>query len=196
MDIISFTQPQNKLVVDVGMGKGRLSIALAKSKAEMIVGADISKEMISIAKQRASEAGVSDKINMVNCDAEHLPFRDNCFSVVYCIQIFPHLPNPLISMSELSRIAQKDGLVVADAIVVSYFRRLIESIYYFKASYPIRVVFHKFFGKPLERLEYNSTTVVNSFSKKFFISLYQKSKLQLNITERYAIFLMGVAKKI
>jgi hypothetical protein len=61
--------------------------------------------------------------------------------------------------------------------------------------YPLRVIVHKFFGKPLNRLEYSSTVVVNSFSKRFFISLYQKAKLQLNITERYAIFLMGIAKK-
>lgn len=196
MDIISLTQPQNKLVVDIGMGKGRLSIALAKSNAEMIVGADISKEMIGIAKQRAEVAGISEKISMVNCDAEHLPFKDNCFPVVYCIQIFPHLPNPLISMLELSRIAQKNGFVVADAIVVSYFRRILESVYYFKALYPFRLIFHKVLGKPLNRLEYNSTVIVNSFSRRFFLNLYQKAKLQLKITERYAIFLMALAKKI
>ena len=195
MDLVYFTQPQNKLVVDIGMGKGRLSIALAKSNAEMVVGADISKEMIGISRERAKDGGVADKISMVNCDAEHLPFKDNCFPVVYCIQIFPHLPNPLISMIELSRIAQKNGFVVADAIVVSHSRRIVESLYYFEAMYPLRVIFHKFFGKPLNRLEYGSTVVVNSFSKRFFISLYQKAKLQLNITERYAIFLMGIAKK-
>ncbi len=195
MDIVHFTHPENKLVVDIGMGKGRLSITLVKSNAEMVVGADISREMISIARERAKDVGVADKISMVNCDAEHLPFRNNCFPVVYCMQIFPHLPNPLMSMIELARITQKNGFVVADAIVVSRYQRIIESLYYVKAMYPLRVIFHKFFGKPLNRLEYGSTVVVNSFSKRFFISLYQKAKLQINITERYAIFLMGIAKK-
>lgn len=193
-DLIRLTQPEGKVVLD--MGKGRLAIALAKAGAKAIIGADISREMIKIARIRAKANGVADKIMMCNCDAEHLPFTDGFFPAVCCIQIFPHLPNPLDSMRELARVVQKGGLVATDAIVEHFFRRFVVSLYYNRFMWPSRAIIHKMFGKPLERLEYHSTTVVNSFSKGFFQSLFEKADLRVVHTERYNIFLFALAKKM
>lgn len=58
---------EGKKILDVGCGSGRYSIELAK-KGATVVGVDFSDEMLAMARQRAEEAGVSDKTTFVSGD--------------------------------------------------------------------------------------------------------------------------------
>ena len=58
-----------------------------------------------------SEMGVKNihkkGIEAIRCDAEHLPFKDNSIDHILFFQIFEHLPNPIMALLELNRVAAK-----------------------------------------------------------------------------------------
>ncbi|MCD4792930.1 MAG: class I SAM-dependent methyltransferase [Bacteroidales bacterium] len=101
---------QTDTVLDLGCGYGRVSVELLK-KVKKIVGIDISKENIELAKKIT-------RIN-TNCefyvmDAIDLKFSDNCFDTVICIQngISAFKVNPLKLMKESIRVTRKGGTVL------------------------------------------------------------------------------------
>lgn len=57
---------------------------------------------IDIKKANLKQKSVS---NFVVADAQNLPFRDNCFSVIYSSHVMEHLPNPLQALREWKRVA-------------------------------------------------------------------------------------------
>ncbi|MDO8524277.1 MAG: class I SAM-dependent methyltransferase [bacterium] len=69
-------------VLDLGCGTGRNSNYLA-SLGNTVVGVDISKTAIDIAKNRANEMQIGDKVSYVVGDmGESYPFADNYFDLV------------------------------------------------------------------------------------------------------------------
>jgi SAM-dependent methyltransferase len=57
-------------IVELGVGDGRIAVAAA-SRGQSVVGVDLSVAMLERCRQRAAEAGVLDRITLVNAD-----FRD------------------------------------------------------------------------------------------------------------------------
>jgi ubiquinone/menaquinone biosynthesis C-methylase UbiE len=43
--------------------------------------------------------------NFILADAQNLPFRDKCFSLIYSSHVIEHLPNPLQALREWKRVA-------------------------------------------------------------------------------------------
>jgi ubiquinone/menaquinone biosynthesis C-methylase UbiE len=58
--------------------------------------------------------------NFVCCDALHLPFRDNAFSVVFCSQLIEHFASPMSLFRELVRVS-------CERVIVETVHRLGES---------------------------------------------------------------------
>jgi ubiquinone/menaquinone biosynthesis C-methylase UbiE len=58
---------EGRKILDVGCGSGRYSVELARAGAE-VVGVDFSEEMLSMARRRAEEAGVTDKTTFISGD--------------------------------------------------------------------------------------------------------------------------------
>jgi ubiquinone/menaquinone biosynthesis C-methylase UbiE len=101
---------ENKNVLDVGCGTGRLLLRGAE-EAKHLVGVDLSEKMIEAAKQIYAET------NKINCnfvvaDAYDLPFPNKEFDIVVSTCVFFLLPEPEKGLSEMLRVA-KDGGVIA-----------------------------------------------------------------------------------
>ena len=45
------------------------------------------------------------------CDTHKLPFKDNCFEVVYCAHVLEHCYNPYKVLSELKRVSKKHVVI-------------------------------------------------------------------------------------
>jgi|GEM_PF-6049577 ubiquinone/menaquinone biosynthesis C-methylase UbiE len=72
-----------KLILDVGCGTGGSTFFLAEhGKAELIVGVDVAKSMIRVAKINAIKKGLSNKTCFVICDGRYLPFKVSCFDAL------------------------------------------------------------------------------------------------------------------
>ncbi len=97
------------LILDIGCGTGEQSLFLAE-KGYRILGVDISKEMIKIAKERIKNANFRDNLSFVIASAEFLPFRDKSFDgIISIFGIFNHIPNVDTAFQETSRVLQTGG---------------------------------------------------------------------------------------
>jgi ubiquinone/menaquinone biosynthesis C-methylase UbiE len=103
---------RDDLLLDVGCGTGAASRA-ASAVTRLVVGVDLSAEMISRAAELAS--GV-ENIRFLIADSERLPFDDGAFTAVLCSNSFHHYPDPSRAVREMARVLASDGrLVIGDA---------------------------------------------------------------------------------
>lgn len=69
-----------KVVFDLGCGTGRLAIGAALLGADYVVGLDIDRTALNVARVNAEEAGVSDRTDWVLCDVAL--FQGSCHTVL------------------------------------------------------------------------------------------------------------------
>jgi ubiquinone/menaquinone biosynthesis C-methylase UbiE len=101
-------------VLDIGTGSGRLAIELAKAKNCHfdIVAVDISKNMISKARENAGHSGVADDISFIVATAAALPFADSSFDLVISYASLHHWLDPLAVFNEIARVTRETGRVI------------------------------------------------------------------------------------
>lgn len=97
-------------VLDMATGTGRAALALAQRGA-IVTGVDASREMLSVARARAADAGLS--IDFSEGDAHALAFPDRAFDASVCLRMLMHVPDWRRALSELCR-------VTADRLVFDY----------------------------------------------------------------------------
>jgi ubiquinone/menaquinone biosynthesis C-methylase UbiE len=110
-------------VLDVGCGTGLL-ISRVAAEAQTVVGVDISRLLLLQAKERARDFC---NVHLVQADADHLPFGDKQFKVVFSFTVLQNMPKPLETLSELKRNAERGGYVVVSGLKKAF------SLGYFKA---------------------------------------------------------------
>jgi ubiquinone/menaquinone biosynthesis C-methylase UbiE len=96
------------VLLDVGCGTGA-AVRAAASRVSRAVGVDLSAEMIAQGRERA--AGI-ENLELLEADAEALPFEDETFSAVMCTTSFHHYPNPGRAIGEMARALTPGGRVV------------------------------------------------------------------------------------
>jgi SAM-dependent methyltransferase len=102
--------PRNALVLDVGCGPGRYAIDLARQGYRVIL-CDLLYEMLELARQRASEAQVTERVRAATAaDLAALPYADASFDAVICLGApLSHLreAGPRVrAVHELARVAR------------------------------------------------------------------------------------------
>jgi ubiquinone/menaquinone biosynthesis C-methylase UbiE len=77
--------PQNRdaKILDAGGGTGRITLPLAKMGYSVTL-CDISPKMLNVARQKLLREGVSDKVEIFECDVRKLRFADESFDFVLC----------------------------------------------------------------------------------------------------------------
>lgn len=100
-------------VLDIPCGTGRLSYFLSEQGYDL-VAADISSEMLVQVKLKEKSLGRHQDIDLVNADAECLPFSKDAFDIVVSLRLFGHLPPNIRKkvLGEFHRIS-KSRIVVA-----------------------------------------------------------------------------------
>lgn len=104
-------------VLDVAVGTGR-NLPHYSSRTTL-TGIDLSPAMLSIARQRATDLGRD--IELMQGDAEHLPFDDDSFDSVVCAISLCSIPNPVAAIGEMKRVLLPGGrLLLIDHIGSSW----------------------------------------------------------------------------
>lgn len=93
---------QGKKVLDIGCGTGRL-IKKMVEKGGIVTGADISPEMLKIAKKKF------DELEFVEADIENLPFKNESFDVVVAAFVIVHLKDLKRAFDEVYRVLKPGG---------------------------------------------------------------------------------------
>lgn len=102
-------------VLDVGVGTG-LSLSLYPEGCE-VVGIDLSREMLTKAKLKVEEMGLSN-VKLLEMDAQHLTFQDDSFDHVLATFVISVVPDPVRTIAEMKRVLKPDGSLV----IVNHFQ--------------------------------------------------------------------------
>lgn len=96
-----------KKVLDVGCGKGRFSVALKQLFSDMdITGLDFSRELL---------ASLPDNIAKVESSMLNMPFPDNEFDFVFCVEALEHAVQIEAAVREMCRVLKPGGkLIIID----------------------------------------------------------------------------------
>ena len=112
--VLEKTLPMRGRVLDIGTGKGRFVIPLARHVAN-VTTLDVSAEEQHPARLEAIYAGVADRIRFLIHDARFLPWPTATFDGVVSWNVFHHLDDPARVFGEMLRVLKPGGkLVLAD----------------------------------------------------------------------------------
>lgn len=99
-------------VFDAGTGTAQIPIELlSRGVKAQVVAADAAAEMLHLARNNISAAGLSENISCVQCDCKQLPHRDASYDVVMSNSIVHHIPEPRAVFEECWRILKPGGLL-------------------------------------------------------------------------------------
>ncbi len=114
-------QWQGLKVLDVGCGGGFSCEFMAK-KGTITYGIDSSAKCIETAQRHSCENGLD--INYKVGVAESLPYQDNTFDVVICVDVLEHVYDYRQVVSEIYRVLKPGGIFFYDTINRNFQSRL------------------------------------------------------------------------
>jgi ubiquinone/menaquinone biosynthesis C-methylase UbiE len=100
------------LVLDVATGTGRLPRALLRQPPfeGRVIGLDLSRRMLHEAVLRTAQ--FADRLTFIWQDASRLPFEDDTFDAVTCIEALEFVPGPPRMLEELVRVLRPGGALL------------------------------------------------------------------------------------
>ena len=118
-----FTRYRDRKVLEVGVGAGTDFIQWVRAGAKAY-GIDLTEEAIEHVKKRLAVYGLSAEECKV-ADAEHIPFPDNMFDLVYSWGVIHHTPDLFRALGEMIRVARAGGSIK----IMIYNRRSLGAFY-------------------------------------------------------------------
>jgi SAM-dependent methyltransferase len=112
--------PEARLL-DVGCGSGGPSLRIAELTACRVVGVELSDEAVDEGTRLAREAGLDAQARFLQADASNtLPFEDESFDAIICIDVINHLPDRARVLGDWSRLLRPGGrLLFTDPVVIT-----------------------------------------------------------------------------
>jgi len=173
-----------KVVLDTGCGYGYGCGYLAQV-ATYAVGIDINSRAVKFGKRNFAKSNT----DFVVADATHLPFRDDCFTVVVSFEVIEHLSNNEKFLSETWRTLNGNGVMITSSPnkrISSPNREIPINPYHVKEFYPheLRELFEKNFdsvrvlGKRIINKDYLQATSKDGWKR---IIVKMTTKMQSNI---------------
>jgi SAM-dependent methyltransferase len=105
-DFAGFDRSRGLRVLEIGVGMGADYLEWLKAGANA-TGVDLSAASIERARQRCQQAGYQPDLRVA--DAEHLPFPDSSFDIVYSYGVMHHSPNTDQCVREAWRVLKPGG---------------------------------------------------------------------------------------
>ena len=199
---------QGLKALDVGCGGGFSCEFLAKRGA-VVSGLDQSAKCIAKAQEHAKNCQL--KIDYQQGFAESLPYCDNTFDVVICVDVLEHVADFRKTVSEISRVLKPNGIFFFDTINRNLKSKfiMIWLLEYVLREIPLGVHDWKKFIRPAELkqvMHSNNFTQIeikgfdlfgNSLYQNIFAYLFYKrtGSFQAKITNNDSLIYIGKAVK-
>ena len=97
------------ILLDVATGTGDQGFSALKVADIHVVGLDFSFNMLALAKKKIDQRGLSEKFEVVQGDAENLPFQDNTFDALSISYGIRNVGTISAALSEFYRVLKPDG---------------------------------------------------------------------------------------
>jgi SAM-dependent methyltransferase len=98
--VITALAPES--VLDAGCGEGETIARLGSVLPDGLVGFDINPESVAYAQERFPTMRFTVE------DIYHLPYSDQSYDLVFCLEVLEHLERPLDALRELARVSRRD----------------------------------------------------------------------------------------
>ena len=169
----------NDLGLDLGCGYGRIAFRLLE-KAKKVVGIDISKDNVQLAKKTALS---NNKLEFYVMDAKKLDFPDSYFTTTICVQngISAFKVDPLELLKESVRVTKKGGTILYSSYSEKFWNHRLK---WFEIQSE-----NKLIGEIDYELTKNGTIVckdgftATTYSRQEFLELASKNNVQSEIFE-------------
>ena len=185
-------------IMDVGCGQGLFLSCLQTLNCDRLIGLDISPVMV---KKMCSHV---QKANGIVADAHHLPFKEECFDIIFATDAIEHWEHPFLGMIDISRVTKKWGKIVITTSTfvtrLDFGRRSKQPI-----DAPVHpLIFKKLLNKHLTQLAYYSKGLpgpfylfIFLFNFHPFISIMRANKIFSIIIKRiFGVHGIDVHKRI
>ena len=175
--LLAESNPQ--LILDVATGTADVAILTARMVPESkITGIDISPQMLQVGRNKILKENLQDRIDLIDGDAEKLPFGDNIFdavTVAYGVRNFEDLE---AGLGEINRVLKKNGkLVVIEFSKPTVFP--VKQLYYLYFKYILPLI-GKVTSKDPKAYRYLFESVQAFPDGKDFISILKKTGFNKN----------------
>jgi ubiquinone/menaquinone biosynthesis C-methylase UbiE len=92
-------------ILDLGTGPGYLPVEIVKrSPAINVIGVDLSRKLIEIARSNSAKAGLTDRLTFKTGNAVRLEFADSSFDMVISTGMLHSLKEPVAVLQEIHRV--------------------------------------------------------------------------------------------
>ena len=145
----------------IGCGGGAGACALARAGAD-VTAIDLTEKAVGMTRQHAKFESLP--IEVVQADAQALPFEDNSFDYVYSWGVIHACPEPELALKEVARVLRPGG----QGMLMVYHRSL---RYYVRGLYWLFVKGKIFQGETLE-------SVQKYFTDGYFFFHYTRSEFK------------------
>lgn len=124
---------EGEIILDVGIGTGHETLALARSVGELgrVVGIDLSLKMLRVAESRIKKGGLMGRVGLFQSDAAHLPFKAETFDglfMSFTLELFDTPEIPFV-LEEFRQILRPGGRICIVSLTKSGGRSLARDIY-------------------------------------------------------------------
>jgi ubiquinone/menaquinone biosynthesis C-methylase UbiE len=121
-------------LLDVGCGTGEVLSCIYREGVKFS-GLDISSKMLGIARKN-----LGGNVDLRLGDSEKLPWDDESFEALLCLNSFHHYPNPEKVLNEMNRVLKSGGkLVMADPWQSTPLRQLMNTFIHFNGGGDFRI---------------------------------------------------------
>ncbi|WP_299308123.1 cyclopropane-fatty-acyl-phospholipid synthase family protein [uncultured Croceicoccus sp.] len=105
-------------VLDIGCGWGGMAIYLARHFDVRVHGITLSREQIELARERAADAGVADRVTFELVDYRDLPARGTRFDRIVSVGMFEHVGRPQFEtfFENCANLLNDDGVMLLHTI--------------------------------------------------------------------------------
>ena len=114
----SLVRPE-AVVVEVGIGTGEITVALAQ-KVARVIGVDTSEKMLQACRERVEKYGLAN-VTLRLGEAEALPVADRECDTAYSAMLLHHLADPGIGIREMARVVKPGGKVIISDLVEHHY---------------------------------------------------------------------------
>lgn len=103
------------IVLDLGCGTGLLQEYLAErgylGKVKTLIGLDLTREMIMLAKTKIRKINVDHLIDYIEADAENIPLRQNSTDITISVTVLNLLEDPCKALEEIDRVTRHKAVI-------------------------------------------------------------------------------------
>jgi len=97
-------------ILDLGTGPGYLPLEIVKKSPTInVVGVDLSRKLIEIARSNSAKAGLADRLTFQAGNAGRLEFADSSFDMVISTGMLHSLKEPVAVLQEIHRVLKAGG---------------------------------------------------------------------------------------